>query len=109
MAFGAILAIPFTAGGQCGGEAALAAGDLGSSVIGAVGTGCYFVEGRLRPRTGSEEREHDGAAGGLGHLRALRTIDQAVADQFRGYGGTILSTTLSSSNRRGRSDPRARA
>ena len=37
----------------------------------------------------------------------LRTIDRkAVAEQFQGYGGTILSTTLSSKQQAtGRSDP----
>jgi uncharacterized membrane protein len=96
---GALIAIPFTAGASGAVLAgALAAGALGGGALGATGGALdaswwkdefgipeEFVEG-----TGSMVRPGDSAIFAL-----LRTVDPVqVAEQFRGYGGTVLQTTL---------------
>jgi uncharacterized membrane protein len=96
---GATLAIPFTAGGSAVVAAeALAAGVFGGGALGG-GAGAFgaswwkdefgisqdFVE-----QVGAMIQPGDSAIYAL-----LRTANpNAVADRFRGYGGTILSTTL---------------
>ena len=97
---GAILAIPFTAGASAAAAAtALAAGTLGGGALGA-GVGAldasswkedFGISDDFVTSVGTMVQPGDSAIFAL-----LRTIDrQAVAEQFRGYGGTILSTTLS--------------
>ncbi len=98
MMLGAIIAIPFTGGASA--AAALAAGTLGGGVLGA-GAGAldasswkedFGISEDFVQRVGTMIQPGDSAIFAL-----LRTIDrQLVAEQFRGYGGTILSTTLSS-------------
>jgi uncharacterized membrane protein len=96
---GALIAIPFTAGASSAALAGtLAAGALGGGALGAAGGALDaswwkdefgipedFVKG-----TGSMVQPGDSAI-----LALLRTVDPVkVADQFRGYGGTVLQTTL---------------
>lgn len=98
---GAMIAIPFTAGATAPAAAAaataLTAG--GGGVLGA-------TAGALDASTWKEDfgisEDFVKSVGTLvlpgdsAIFALLRTIDrQAVAEQFRGYGGTILSTTLS--------------
>ena len=97
---GATLAIPFTAGASAAAAAtAVAAGALGGTAIGA-GTGA--VDASLRKdefgipddfvqRVGAMIQPGDSA------IYAILRVGSpdVVADQFRGYGGTILRTTLS--------------
>jgi len=98
---GAILAIPFTGGASAAAAvtaATLSGGALGASA-GAIDASSWkddygisedFVQG-----VGTMIQPGDSAIFAL-----LRTIDpQLVADQFRGYGGTILQTTLSADQR----------
>jgi len=95
---GAALAAPFTAGASA--AAAIAAAAIGGSTLG-VGAGAltasswkedFGISDDFVARVGTMVQPGDSAIFAL-----LRTIDrQLVADQFRGYGGTILSTTLSS-------------
>lgn len=96
---GATLAIPFTLGASAAAAAgAVAAGALGGTAIGA-GAGAvdasswkeefgipeYFVK-----QVGALVQPGDSAIYAI-----LRVADpEVVADQFRGYGGTILRTTL---------------
>jgi uncharacterized membrane protein len=96
---GALIAIPFTAGASSAALAGtLAAGALGGGALGAAGGALDaswwkdefgipedFVKG-----TGSMVQPGDSAI-----LALLRTVDPVkVADEFRGYGGTVLQTTL---------------
>ena len=95
---GAVLAAPFTAGVSAAG-AVLAAGSIGGATLGATvgaadaqswkedfGIGEDFVQ-----RVGTMVQPGDSAIFAL-----LRTIDPDLVEaQFRGYGGTILRTTLS--------------
>jgi len=96
---GALIAIPFTAGASGAALAgALAAGAVGGGALGAAGGALDaswwkdefgipedFVKG-----IGSMVQPGDSAI-----LALLRTVDPVkVADQFRGYGGTVLQTTL---------------
>jgi len=96
---GALIAMPFTAGASGAVLAGtLAAGVLGGGAIGATGGALdatwwkdefgipeAFVEG-----TGAMVQPGDSAI-----LAMLRTVDPVkVAEQFRGYGGTVLQTTL---------------
>jgi uncharacterized membrane protein len=94
---GAALAAPFTAGASA--AAAIAAAAIGGSTLG-VGAGAlgasswkedFGISEDFVARVGTMVQPGDSAIFAL-----LRTIDRKlVADQFRGYGGTILSTTLS--------------
>jgi uncharacterized membrane protein len=99
---GAIVAIPFTAGVSAAAAAAsataLAAGTLGGGALGA-GVGAldasswkedFGISDEFVRSVGTMVQPGDSAIFAL-----LKTIDRsAVAEQFRGYGGTILSTTL---------------
>lgn len=97
---GATLAIPFTAGASAAvGAGALAAGALGGGAIGA-GAGAidaswwkdeFGVPDDFVKQVGAMIQPGDSAVYAL-----LRTADpDEVTNQFRGYGGTILKTTLS--------------
>jgi uncharacterized membrane protein len=92
---GALIAIPFTAGAS---GAALAAGALGGGALGA-------TAGALDARWWKDEfgipEEFANDVGGMiqprdsAILALLRTVDPVeVAEEFRGYGGTILLTNL---------------
>lgn len=98
---GALIAMPFTAGASGAALAGtLAAAAVGGGVLGATGGAIEasrwkdefglpeeFVKG-----TGSMVRPGDSAV-----LALVRTVDPVeVAEQFRGYGGTVLQTTLTS-------------
>ena len=97
---GATLAIPFTGGASAAVAAgALAAGALGGGAFGA-GTGAinaswwkdeFGIPDDFVKQVGAMVQPGDSAVYAL-----LRTAKpEVVADQFRGFGGTILSTTLS--------------
>ena len=97
---GAALAIPFTAGVSATAAAgALAAGAVGGTALGA-GAGAldaadwkdsFGVPNEFVKRIGAMVQPGDSAV-----FAILRVGDpQVVADHFRGYGGTILRTTLS--------------
>jgi uncharacterized membrane protein len=97
---GAILAIPFTGGASAVAATALAAGTLGGGVLGA-GVGAldasswkedFGIADEFVKNVSTMVQPGDSAIFAL-----LRTIDRkAVTESFQGYGGTILSTTLSS-------------
>jgi uncharacterized membrane protein len=94
-----LAAIPFTGGASAAAAGALAAGAAGGAAIGA-GTGAidaswwkneFGIPDDFVKQVGAMIQPGDSAIYAL-----LRTASPAiVADQFRGYGGTILSTTLS--------------
>jgi len=97
---GATLAIPFTAGASAAAAAgAMAAGAIGGTALGA-GLGAadasswkeeFGIPDEFVQRVGALIQPGDSAIYAI-----LRTSDpDIVADQFRGYGGTILRTTLS--------------
>jgi uncharacterized membrane protein len=97
---GATLAIPFTGGASAAAAAgAIAAGAVGGGAIGA-GAGAidaswwkdeFGIPDDFVKQVGSMIQPGDSAIYAL-----LRTANpNIVADQFRGYGGTVLSTTLS--------------
>ena len=98
---GLTLAIPFTGGATAPAAGALAAGALAGGALGA-GAGAldaswwkddFGIPDEFVKQVGGMVQPGDSAIFAL-----LRTADPAfVADQFRGYGGTILSTTLSRS------------
>jgi uncharacterized membrane protein len=101
MFLGAILAIPFTGGTSAAAAAAVATGTLGGAALGA-GAGAldasawkedFGISDEFVRSVGSLVQPGDSAI-----FAMLRTLDrQIVADRFRGYGGTILTTTLSPS------------
>jgi uncharacterized membrane protein len=102
---GATLAIPFTGGASAAVAAgALAAGALGGGAIGA-GAGAidaswwkdeFGIPDDFVKQVGSMIQPGDSAVYAL-----LRTANpDIVAGQFRGYGGTILSTTLNRDQQR---------
>jgi len=94
---GATLAIPFTGGTSA--AAAVATGVFGGGALGA-GAGAldaswwkeeFGIPDEFVKRVGALIQPGDSAVYAL-----LRTANpEVVADRFRGYGGTILSTTLS--------------
>jgi len=96
---GAALAIPFTAGASATAAGAIAAGALGGTAIGA-GLGAFDasslkeefgIPNDFVQRVGALIQRGDSAIYAM-----LRVgLPDVVADQFRGYGGTILHTTLS--------------
>jgi uncharacterized membrane protein len=97
---GATLAIPFTAGASAAAAAgAVAAGALGGTAVGA-GLGAvdasswkdeFGIPDEFVNRVGAMIQPGDSAVYAI-----LRVGDpDVVADKFRGYGGTILRTTLS--------------
>jgi uncharacterized membrane protein len=97
---GATLAIPFTAGASAAATAgAVAAGALGGTAIGA-GAGAvdasswkdeFGIPDDFVQRVGTMVQPGDSA------IYAILRVGSpdVVADRFRGYGGTILRTTLS--------------
>lgn len=98
---GAVLAIPFTAGASAAAVVAetLAAGAVAggaiSATVGAVEAGSWKEESGIGEdfirRIAGMIQPGDSAI-----LARLRTADPAyVAEQFRGYGGTVLQATLS--------------
>ena len=96
---GALLAIPFTAGAS----GAVLAGTLaaGAAAGGAIGaTGGALDADWWKEEFGIPEEFVQGIAGMVrvgdsAILAVLRTADpDFVAEQFRGYGGTVLQTTL---------------
>jgi len=98
---GAMLAAPFTGGASA--AAALAVGSLSGVTLGATAGAIdadswkedFGISEDFVQRVGTMVQPGDSAIFAL-----LRTIDpQLVADQFRGYGGTILRTTLSADQR----------
>src|SRR5580704_8176501 len=97
---GAILAVPFTAGASAAvAGAAVAAGAIGGTALGA-GVGAvdasswkdeFGIPDDFVQRVGTLVQPGDSAI-----FAILRVGNpDVVADQFRGYGGTILRTTLS--------------
>src|SRR5262245_44648905 len=98
---GAMLVAPFTGGTSV--AAALAAGSLSGAVLGAT-TGAieadtwkedYGISEDFVQRVGSMVQPGDSAIFAL-----LRTLDpDLVAAQFKGFGGTILRTTLDAGQR----------
>jgi uncharacterized membrane protein len=98
---GALIAVPFTGGASA--AAALAAGTLSGGALGA-GAGAvdastwkedFGISEDFVQRIGTMVQPGDSAIFAL-----LRTLDPELVDsQFRGYGGTILRTTLSDAQR----------
>jgi uncharacterized membrane protein len=96
---GALIAMPFTAGASGAALAGtLAAGVLGGGVLGATGGAVeaswwkdeFGIPAEFAKGAGAMVRPGDSAI-----LAVLRTVDPIeVAEQFRGYGGTVLQTTL---------------
>ena len=100
---GAMIAIPFTGGASAGAAAALAAGSLSGGALGATAGAIdadswkedYGISEDFVQRVGTMVQPGDSAIFAL-----LRSIDSdLVAAQFKGYGGTILRTTLTPSQR----------
>jgi uncharacterized membrane protein len=96
---GALIAIPFTAGASGAVVAGtLAAGALGGGALGA--TGGAIDASWWKDEFGIPEDFVKGIGGMVqpgdsAVLALLRTVDPVqVAEQFRGYGGTVLRTTL---------------
>ena len=96
---GATIAIPFTGGTSAAVAAgALATGALGGGALGA-GAGAldaswwkdeFGIPDEFVKQIGAMIQPGDSAVYAL-----LRTVNpEIIADQFRGYGGTVLSTTL---------------
>ena len=94
---GGLIAAPFT-GGASAAAAVLAAGSLSGVALGATAGAIdaedwkddYGISEDFVDRIGTMIQAGDSAIFAL-----LRTIDpDLVADQFRGFGGTILRTTL---------------
>jgi uncharacterized membrane protein len=102
---GATLAIPFTAGASgLAAAGAIAAGAVGAGALGA-GAGAidaawwkdeFGIPDDFVKQVGAMIQPGDSAVYAL-----LRTANpDAVLDRFRGYGGTILTTTLSGDQQR---------
>ena len=108
---GALIAMPFTAGVSGAALAGtLAAGAVGGGVLGATGGAIdadwwkeeFGIPEEFVTSIGGMVREGDSAI-----LALLRTADPVyVAEQFRGYGGTVLQTTLSNEQSANRSSSR---
>jgi uncharacterized membrane protein len=98
---GAMLAIPFTGGASAAAAAsAVAAGAFGGTALGA-GLGAIDADSWKEDFGISDDFVRDVGLmvqpGDSAVFALLRTVNrEAVANEFRGYGGTILSTTLSS-------------
>ena len=95
---GAMLAIPFTAGASAVAAAALATGAVSGTALGATAGALdaeswkadYGISDEFVQRVGTMVQPGDSAIFAL-----LRSLDpELVAAQFKGYGGTILRTTL---------------
>jgi len=96
---GALIVMPFTAGTSGAVLAGtLAAGAFGGGVLGA--TGGAVGASRWKDEFGIPEDFAKGVGGMVDRgdsaiLALLRTVDPLqVAEEFRGYGGTVLQTTL---------------
>jgi len=98
---GALLVAPFTAGASVG--AVLAAGSVGGvalgATVGAIDADAwkqdFGISDEFVQRVGTMVQPGDSAIFAL-----LRTIDPDLVEaQFRGYGGSILRTTLSAEQR----------
>jgi len=96
---GALIAVPFTAGASGAVAAgALAAGALGGGVLGA--TSGATRASWWKDEFGLPENFVESVGGMVGNgdsalLALIRTADPLeVAERFRGYGGTVLQTTL---------------
>jgi uncharacterized membrane protein len=95
---GMLIVMPFTGGASAAAAAALAAGALSGGTIGAT-TGALVADWS-REETGlSEEFVRSVSSliqpGDSAIFALLRTPNpEGVAEQFRGYGGEILQTTL---------------
>jgi uncharacterized membrane protein len=98
---GALLAAPFTGGTSV--AAALAAGSLSGVALGATAGALdagswkedYGISDDFVERMGTMVQPGDSAI-----IALLRNLDpNLVAEQFKGYGGTILRTTLSPEQR----------
>ena len=98
---GAMLAAPFTGGASV--AAVLAAGSISGAALGATAGAIdaetwkedYGISEDFVQKTGAMVQPGDSAIFAL-----LRTLDpDLVAAQFKGYGGTILRTSLSSEQR----------
>jgi uncharacterized membrane protein len=98
---GALLAAPFTGGTSF--AAVMAAGSLSGVALGATAGAIdagswkqdYGISEDFVQRVGTMVRPGDSAIFAL-----LRTLDpELVAAQFKGYGGTVLRTTLSDQQR----------
>src|SRR5262249_62173196 len=99
----AIFAIPFMAATSAGAAAAMAAGSVGGASLGAAAGAIdadtrkedYGISEDFVQRVGTMVQPGDSAIFAL-----LRSIDpELVAAQFKGYGGTILRTTLTPAQR----------
>jgi uncharacterized membrane protein len=100
---GALIAAPFTAGASVAAAGASAAGILAAGSLSGVALGAtagaldasdwkdtYGISDDFVQRVGAMVQPGDSAVFAL-----LRTLDPTVVEeQFRGYGGTILRTTL---------------
>jgi len=100
---GAVLAIPFTGGASAAAAAALAAGSVSGAALGATAGAIdaetwkedYGISEDFVQQVGTMIRPGDSAIFAL-----IRVIDpELVAAQFKGYGGTVLRTTLSPAQR----------
>jgi uncharacterized membrane protein len=97
---GAVLAIPFTGGASAAVAAsAVAAGAFGGTAVGA-GLGAIDADSWKEDFGISDDFVQDVGLmiqpGDSAVFALLHTVNrEAVANEFRGYGGTILSTTLS--------------
>ncbi len=100
---GALLAVPFTGGASAVAAAALAAGTIGGTALGATLGAIdaedwkdeYGISEDFVQRVGTMVQSGDSAIFAL-----LRSLDpDLVAAQFKGYGGTILRTSLTPSQR----------
>ena len=100
MMIGSLIAIPFTGGASAAVAAgAVAAGAFGGTAVGA-GLGAIDADSWKEDFGISDDFVQDVGLmvqpGDSAIFALLRTVNrEAVANEFRGYGGTILSTTLS--------------
>jgi uncharacterized membrane protein len=102
---GALIAIPVTAGASgAAAAAALAAGAAGGGLLGATGGALdadWWKHEFGIPEEFVKSMGHMVGKGDSAILAILRTADPiAAAEQFRGYGGTVLQTTLTSEQSR---------
>jgi uncharacterized membrane protein len=100
---GALLAAPFTGGASVAAGAAIAAGSLtGVALGGTIGAidaqsskDEYGISEDFVQRVSTMLQPHDSAL----FVLARTTDPDAVADAFRGFGGTVLRTTLTTEQR----------
>ena len=98
MMLGGILAIPFTAGASAAAATAITAGSLSGVALGA-GAGALNASTWKEDHGISEDFVRNVGTmiqpGDSAIFALLRTLDrQRVSEAFRGYGGTILTTSL---------------